>query len=1634
MNNALDTMKVALERKDLLIAEVTQIVQQRQANAAQAEDTRKPTDHTAEFIGRLFEALTREDCQTARARGLATCALSLLDWFQERRAGDLSFRVFHPSEDENGWSADRTTIQIITDDSPFLLGSVHGELTRRDLAIHLVLHPQVSVRRDDDGRLLELLPRNMEADDAIRESVMHFEIDQITSLADLVDLETALRKVLGDVRAGVEDWQAMRAAAGRALAGLELAPKSLPQDMVEEAIEFKRWIADDHFTYLGYLEYKLVERDGERFLEPVRDSGLGLLRKVPLEEQARSRTPMLPATRRFIDSHRLISISKSRSKSPVHRNVHMDMVSVKRFSNRGDVVGEDRFIGLFTSLAYSITSSKIPLVRRKVARVIDRTGFLPASHDIKALRHIVENYPRDELFQISEDDLYRFALRILELQLRPRLALLVRWDEEERFVSCMVYLPRERHSTRLRMQIQEVLERAFSGTVTDFSIRLSERPLAQLQFIVETPGGRRDVEVAGVEKLLAEVVRSWSDRLKEPLGAEEGGERALKTWKRYKDAFPNGYQDRFQPNEAAHDIELIEEVQTTGTLGMRLYRPHGASASRLHLRTFELAVPQPLSTVLPMLENMGLRVNSEIPFAVRPKHAPNPIWVRDFELMADDLEVDPPKARDRFQEAFSRIWSGEVENDLFNQLILRADLEWREVIILRAYCKYLLQTGIAFSQRYMAQTLARNGEITRLLIALFGAYHNPARQEPEDGVPPEERKQELRGRLLQLIDKVTSSDEDRILHYFLNLIRSTLRTNYFQTGADGEPKDYLSFKLDGMKVRKLPDPRPAFEIFVYSPRVEAVHLRSGQVARGGIRWSDRREDFRTEILGLVKSQIVKNAVIVPEGAKGGFVVKRPPTSGEREDILAEGVACYQTMIRGMLDITDNLEGETVVPPADTVRLDGDDPYLVVAADKGTATFSDIANAVAAEYDFWLGDAFASGGSVGYDHKKMGITARGAWESVKRHFREMGHDTQQEPFTVVGVGDMSGDVFGNGMLLSEQIRLVGAFNHLHIFIDPDPDPATSFAERQRLFELPRSTWDDYDTGLLSEGGGVFKRQAKEVTVSQRIKELLGLPETTLPPADLIRALLSAKIDLLWFGGIGTYIKGSHQSSAEVGDWANDDVRVDAKDLKCRVIGEGANLGVTQQGRIEFALAGGRLNTDFIDNSGGVDCSDHEVNIKIALADAVQVGDLTPESRDPLLADMTDEVAELVLRDNYLQTLAISLTAHQGVEVLGEHMRLMRQLEHAGILDRRLEGLPDEATLQDRREQKQGLTRPELSVLLAYSKIKVYRELLDSRLPDDILLQQDLVRYFPQPMQWNHRGVIERHRLKREIIATHVTNSIINRVGPTFVTRLAEETGSKVSDIARAYASVREIFDIRTLWQDIEALDNHLSADLQIKLFLETVQMMERSIRWFLRYAGRPLNVSKCVARYETDIITVAAQIEDLLPPKERQRVKRKLKRLLDYGIPDGLAGRLSCVDVLPSACDVVRCAQESNIPVEHVGRVYFALGERLGFDRLRRSAAQITVLSSWQQTAVTAIVGDLYSHQTELAQQIVQRAEDASTKPKAVLDAWVQSRRDDVERISNMLSDFDNAPRIDFVMFTVAERELRRLVETGRSEG
>jgi glutamate dehydrogenase len=1315
-------------------------------------------------------------------------------------------------------------------------------------------------------------------------------------------------------------------------------------------------------------------------------------------------------------------ITKANRRSTVHRPVHMDTISLKKFDGAGNAVGERLFVGLLTSAAYSQNPREIPLLRRKVANCLARAGFAPASHDGKALVHILETYPRDELFQISEAELYDTALGILHLQERQRIALFTRRDPFERFVSCLVYVPRDRYNTELRLRIQDVLARAYNGTVSAYYTHMTDAALGRLQVIIATRRGAiPDVDPEDIERRLVEAGRSWADQLQDALVEVKGEEQGFALLRRFVEAFPAGYRERFGAPLAVADIDKVEEALAGASIAMNLYRPLESAATELKLKLYSAGAQLPLSDVLPILEHMGFKVISESPYMVQPRGAERQVWIHDFGMItADGREVELASVRENFHEALARVWAGDMEDDGFNRLVLGAGLDWREVTILRAYCKFLRQAAIPFSQAYMEATLAGNPAIAAALVKLFRTLFDPAARDVE------KRARVITTEIERALDGVANLDEDRILRRFLNAIQSTLRTNFLKGAKEGRIRPYLSFKLDSRACDELPLPRPLFEIFVYSPRVEAIHLRGGRVARGGIRWSDRREDFRTEVLGLMKTQMVKNAVIVPVGSKGGFVVKRPPAAGGREALNAEVVDCYKTMMRGLLDLTDNLKGGQVEPPADVVRRDPNDTYLVVAADKGTATFSDIANGVSAEYGFWLDDAFASGGSAGYDHKGMGITARGAWEAVKRHFREAGVDIQEQDFTVVGVGDMSGDVFGNGMLLSRHIRLLAAFNHLHIFLDPDPDPEACWRERKRLFDLPRSAWSDYDPKLISPGGGVFERKAKSIKLSPQMKQRFGLAKDSMTPAELIQVLLRAEVDLLWLGGIGTYVKASDETQAEAGDRANDAVRVNADALRCKVAGEGANLGFTQRGRIEYALKGGRINTDAVDNSAGVDTSDHEVNIKILLNDIVVAGDMTRKQRDRLLQEITDDVAALVLRDNYLQSQCLSVTQSVSARLLDRHVRFIRALEKAGRLDRAIEFLPNDEIVAERKAKGLGLTRPELAVLLAYAKLVLADEILDSDLPDDPQLGSELLGYFPQRLRERYPEEIGRHRLRREIITTVVANEIVNRGGHTFVHEVRESTGMGVAEAARAYVAAREIFDLRTLWQQIEDLDNRVPAALQGSLLLECGRALERGTIWLLRNEAQRLDITATVAAYRVGVDELVAA-KGLIADADRAEIDQRIATFVEHGVPKVLAERAGILHLLPPSLDIVRISRSTGVPVEEVGRTYFAVGARFGLDWLRRAAAALPIETHWDKQAVVAVTDDFYGHQRELTTRVLGAvAEARSANGADPVDVWSSARGPAVQRAESLIADLRQTGTAGLAMLAVANRQLRGL--------
>jgi len=1577
---------------------------------------------TKDFVQAYYARLPYDEVASLSDADLAGQAVAILDFGYTRKQGRALIRVYNPSAKDHGWHSERTAIEIVNDDMPFLVDSVIAALNSRGYGVRLLVHPVIGVARATKGRITSIVPANA---DVMCESYIHVVLDRQATGSEMAGLKRALETVLRDVRVAVKDWKSMSSRLDEIISEFPSNLLGISDEDSAEVQAFLRWVGDDHFTFLGYRRYDFRKYDIASDAI-VQDSGLGILADPKARVFQTDDTRLSVRTCRALEKSGLVTISKGNRRSNVHRAVHMDTIVIKILNRHGRTTGEHRFVGLFTSHAYSLSPRFIPLLRRKINRVVTRAGFDHASHDGKALLHILETYPRDELFQISERDLVETGVGILHLQERQRTALFARYDPLERYISCLVFTPKEGFETSLRERFEKILCHASDGTISVYYTHIGDEPLARIHFIVKTnPGKTSTFDREAVERDLVAAARSWPEDLHDILVTTHGEREGVVLFTRYQRAFSASYREVFTASQAVHDIEMAEQTLTGGEVALNLYRRQGGAAEDLRLKIYNSGVPLSLSDVMPMLENMGLKVIEEIPFEIVPMGA-GKVWVHDFGMQrysyaTEDKMPQFAAVKEAFEAAFTSLWRGEMEDDGYNQLVLAEAMDWRSVVLIRAYSKYLRQARAPFSQDYMIETLASNAMFARLLVDLF-----VARFDPNDREKAESRTVSLTVKFEEALDSVKSLDEDRILRRFLNLVLATLRTNYYQKTEAGEPKSYVSLKLDSAAIEEMPLPRPWREIFVYSPRMEGIHLRGGPVARGGIRWSDRREDFRTEILGLMKAQTVKNPVIVPVGAKGGFVVKHPPSEGGRDAFIAEGIACYKILMNGLLDITDNRAGDRVIAPQGVVRDDGDDPYLVVAADKGTANFSDIANGVAREYGFWLDDAFASGGSVGYEHKKMGITARGAWESVKRHFRELGHDIQKQDFTVVGVGDMAGDVFGNGMLLSRHIKLLAAFNHMHIFIDPDPDPAKSLAERRRLFRKPRSTWMDYDKSLISKGGGMFERSAKSVPLSPQMKALLEINQSTITPDDLIKRLLKTEIELLWFGGIGTFVKSAAESHLDAGDRANDQIRVDGRDLRCKVLGEGANLGITQLGRIEYARAGGRLNTDSVDNSAGVDCSDHEVNIKILLGPTVATKHLTMAKRDKLLAAMTDEVAELVLRDNYLQTSALTVAEIEAGERLPNVARLIRALERASRVNRGVDVLPDEEGLAQLSNLGLGLTRPETSVVLAHSKLALYDELLESDLPDDPLLIHDLINYFPTPLRKTYRKAIANHRLRRELIATSITNQVVNRAGFTYANDLKERGGHQASAVARAFAIVRDAFDCEALWHDIEALDNKLDAGVQSAALIDIKALIERASLWFLQNGLHPLDIADNVARFKPGIEALGRSLTNVASANDLAFMEVRRRNFQNKGMPECLARGIARLPLMGAALDIVRAVEAREAEVTETARVYFGIGARFGFDWLRDTARKIEAQTPWQRQAIQSMTDELYGLQFDLVTNVMD-VNISVAAAEVADDAWVDSHKVAAERIEQMLADMRNSGTPDIAMIAVAIRQIRLLV-------
>ncbi|WP_295697702.1 NAD-glutamate dehydrogenase [Lapillicoccus sp.] len=1594
------------------------------------------------FLRRYYRHVATEDLLAREPADLLGAALHHKELASHRPVGTADVCVINPDVESDGWSSGHTVIQIVADDMPFLVDSVTAELTTRDRGIHLVVHPQLVVRRDAAGTLEEVLdldrleraPTGVFG--VVTESWMHLEVDRIASATERAELAAALTTVLGNVRDAVEDWPRMHDRCASIAAGLrETPPHGIDPAVVSSTARFLDWLADGHFTFLGFRDYTLGEVDGVDTLDVVPGSGLGLLRYDRPGVDASTR--LTPAARAKAREPELLIITKANSRATVHRSVYLDYVGIKRFNDRGAVTGERRFLGLFASSAYTASILDIPILDDRVHMILDRAGFTADSHSGKDLLEVMESYPRDELFQTDPDDLLDVTLEVLRLQERRKTKLFLRKDVYGRFMSCLVFLPRDRYNTTVRLKMEAILRRAFHASNVDFTTRVAESTLARLHFVVRVGRGESipEVDVASLEREIVDATRTWDEDVSEATRAARGEEAGARLVGLYGRAFPEAYKEDFPPRVAVADIAAMESLDTDEMVELNLYEDPGSPADERRFKLYRRG-PLSLTQVLPLFTRLGVEVVDERPYEVHRGDGVT-VHVYDFGLRAPRPDYwgsgsEREVRRTLLQDAVRAVWQGEAESDGFNALVLDAGLTWRQVVILRAAAKYLRQTQSTFSQPYIEAALVTNAAIARQLVALFETRFDPRRYAASAGGERAAAEELVVSAIHAALDDVTSLDHDRIVRSLLGVITAGLRTNYYQTDESGAFKPYVSLKLDPKQVPDLPAPRPMFEIWVYGPRVEGVHLRFGRVARGGLRWSDRREDFRTEVLGLVKAQMVKNAVIVPTGSKGGFFAKQlPDPLVDRDAWLAEGVAAYRLFVCGLLDLTDNLVAGVVTPPADVVRHDPDDTYLVVAADKGTATFSDIANGISQHYGYWLDDAFASGGSEGYDHKAMGITARGAWESVKRHFREMGLDTQTQAFTVVGVGDMSGDVFGNGMLLSEQIRLVAAFDHRHIFLDPTPDAATSFVERRRLFELPRSSWADYDASLISPGGGVVNRAAKSVPISPEAAKVLGLRAGTssMTPAELMKAILLAPVDLLWNGGIGTYVKATSESDAEIGDRANDAIRVDGKALRVKVIGEGGNLGASQRGRIEASFAGVHVNTDAIDNSAGVDTSDHEVNIKILLTGLVRDGELSLEQRNVILHSMTDEVAAQVLRDNYEQNVLLGNARAQEHSMLPVHQRLMHWLEERRELDRALEFLPSDVEIAKRHADGLGFTSPEFSVLVAYAKLALKGDLLPTSLPDDPWFQQTLSDYFPEPIRAGYAQQLHSHPLRREIVTNSVVNSMVNRGGITFAFRASEETGAGPEHIARAFVVCREVFDLQSYVADVEALDNTVTTATQTALYLEFRRLLDRAVRWFLTTRPSSIDVAVEVARFRPPVTLFAPHIQDHLQGGERKRLGRRAKELEKLGAPTDFALRAAGLLDRFSLLDIVEIAEDIAEPVGDVVGVYYYCSEKFSIDDMLTRVSKLPRDDRWDALARGAMRDDLYAVLESLTRSVLATS-SAGLAPAKRFDEWADANKDALARARTALGGIERLDHAGIAALSVALRTLRGILRGG----
>lgn len=1567
-----------------------------------------------------FSSVSDSDLEAKSVDSWANILLAHWKLIMQRKPGEAKVRILNPTLKKDGWTSSRTAILISHDDIPFLVDSIRMILDRHNYEIHFILHfGGLKVMRDKKHKVTEIFPFGTR-NGTFSSAPIYIEIDRIIDENAMNELQAEIDRALHDVRAAVEDWRLMTNKVEECLSELETPAPGLDVHDVSESRHFLQWLLNNNFTFLGCRDYKLIGNGQNRALQSIPNSGLGVLRDSSHVASSKSYAELPPQARKMALSKDVLIIAKTNTTSTVHRQVRTDYIGVKRYNQKGELVGERRFIGLYTSTAYHSSPRQIPFLRHKVDQVIQDFGFPHDSHDGKEVVHILETLPRDDLFQASHEELFELTQGILHLKERKKLRLLVRRDAFQRYFSCLVYMPRELFTTNLADKMRGILMHAFQGFDAAYDTYFSDSVLARIHYVIRVDSKNPiEFDLDAIERELATAAKSWIDQLKQALLERFDELTALRYYSRYGKIFSAGYMEIYTPEEAVYDIEKMELLNEQNPLTM-LLRPLQKSNS-FSLKIFKNDDTIILSDAVPILENMGLRIIGESSHQVHIQ-SNKAIWINDFTVVTSAHQpIDIDAQSEDFQAAFKQIWYEVAENDSFNRLVLEANLNWQQVSMLRAYAKYLRQIGFTLSQSYIEQALIHHSGIAQALAQLFDLRFNPKTTDKDHLGQVTLVKQ-----IEESLENVASLDEDRIFRRFLELILATIRTNFYQLDENNDSKAYISYKFNPALISDLPKPRPKYEIFVYSPRVEGVHLRAGSVARGGLRWSDRKEDFRTEVLGLMKAQQVKNTVIVPEGAKGGFVVKRPQTPDmSREAYMSEVIECYTLFISGLLDITDNIHHQKIIPPKNVVRYDSDDPYLVVAADKGTATFSDIANGIAKKYGFWLDDAFASGGSAGYDHKKMGITSRGVWVSVKRHFRELGLNPDTDDFTVVGIGDMSGDVFGNGLLLSRHTKLVGAYNGEHIFLDPHPDPEKSYLERQRLFKLPRSSWTDYDPSLISLGGGVYSRFAKSITLTPEIKKLLNVTQNSMVPNELIKAMLRAPIDLIWNGGIGTFVKASYESHLDVGDRSNDAIRVNGDELNAKIIAEGGNLGLTQLGRIEYSLKGGIVNTDFIDNSAGVDCSDHEVNIKILLNRFMLNGSMSLAERNHLLEEMTDEVAELVLLDNYEQTQMLGLEASVASQTMDIFRHYIADMERTGRLDRKLEYLPDDKMLIERKTNHKPLTRPEIAILLAYSKMYLKQTLLSTKLPEDPYFDKYLLTAFPVPLREKYHADLQKHPLRREIVATQLCKAITDRMGINFVERLQRETGASIEFIIRAFCISEHIYDMQSLWNQIAALDSIVHPEAQYSMMLQVYYLIRRATRWFIRNMKSNLQIEQVTKQFHEPIKVLCQYIPDVLDARGKAEFDKTIAELTEKNVPIALAQQIAKCTVLYTSLDIVEATQKYRLDLNDAAKAYYALGDKLELNWLREAMNFYTIETQWDELARAGFRDDLDRVQRKLSAKVLtmKTKDEQGDGINERIEVWMGRCRFFMSRWQELLSEMKSSDTISFVTYSVVLREL-----------